>query len=68
MPQFSTARSHDASSTRSSATSRAQNHPDNRGGWGIGNLGPIPEGLVTWRIAAPLLVLACLAVRKEDAA
>ncbi len=34
-------------------------HDDNRGGWRIGNIGPIPEGLVTWWIAAPLLVLAC---------
>jgi ubiquinol-cytochrome c reductase cytochrome c subunit len=24
---------------------------DNRGGWGIGNIGPIPEGMVAWLIA-----------------
>jgi quinol---cytochrome-c reductase cytochrome c subunit len=35
------------------------NHVDNAGGWGIGNLGPIPEGLVAWWIAAPLLILSC---------
>jgi len=40
-------------------------HPDNRGGWGIGNIGPIPEGLVTWWIAAPLLILSCLAVGRR---
>ena len=40
-------------------------HPDNRGGWGIGNLGPIPEGLVTWWIAAPVLLLSCLAVGRR---
>ncbi len=40
-------------------------HPDNRGGWGVGNLGPIPEGLVTWWIAAPLLLLSCLAVGRR---
>ena len=40
-------------------------HPSNRGGWGIGNLGPIPEGLVTWWIAAPLLLLCCLAVGRR---
>jgi ubiquinol-cytochrome c reductase cytochrome c subunit len=40
-------------------------HPRNRGGWGIGNLGPIPEGLVTWWIAAPLLLLSCLAVGRR---
>jgi ubiquinol-cytochrome c reductase cytochrome c subunit len=39
--------------------------PDNRGGWGIGNLGPIPEGLVTWWIAAPLLIVACMALGRR---
>jgi ubiquinol-cytochrome c reductase cytochrome c subunit len=34
--------------------------PDNRGGWGIGNIGPIPEGLVAWWIAGPLLIGLCL--------
>ena len=41
-----------ASSTRSSATSSYAKHPDDRGGWAIGHLGPVPEGLVTWLIAA----------------
>jgi hypothetical protein len=41
------------------------NHPDNRGGWGIGNIGPIPEGLVTWLIAMPLVLLACLVVARR---
>jgi ubiquinol-cytochrome c reductase cytochrome c subunit len=41
------------------------NHPDNRGGWGIGNLGPIPEGLVSWWIAGPLLIVACRAVGRR---
>jgi ubiquinol-cytochrome c reductase cytochrome c subunit len=40
-------------------------HPDNRGGWGIGNIGPIPEGLVAWWIGAPLLLIACLAVARR---
>ncbi len=40
-------------------------HPDNRGGWGIGNIGPIPEGLVTWWIAAPLLIFMCLLLAKR---
>lgn len=41
------------------------NHPDNRGGWGIGNIGPIPEGLVAWWIGAPLLVLSCRMVGRR---
>ena len=40
-------------------------HPSDRGGWGIGNLGPIPEGLVTWWIALPLLVVACVLLGKR---
>jgi ubiquinol-cytochrome c reductase cytochrome c subunit len=40
-------------------------HPNNHGGWGIGNIGPIPEGLVAWWIAAPLLLLACLVVARR---
>ena len=36
-------------------------NPDNRGGLGIHNIGPVPEGLVAWVVAiAALLVLARL--------
>ena len=31
-------------------------HPDDRGGWGIGNIGPVPEGMVTWLLAAVALL------------
>ncbi len=40
------------------------NRPLNRGGWSIGNLGPIPEGLVAW-LAALLLAVVCLAVGRR---
>jgi ubiquinol-cytochrome c reductase cytochrome c subunit len=40
-------------------------HPDDRGGWAIGHLGPIPEGLVTWFIGAALLVAFCMALGKR---
>jgi quinol---cytochrome-c reductase cytochrome c subunit len=33
---------------------------ENRGGWRIGNIGPIPEGLVSWWIAVPLVIVACM--------
>jgi ubiquinol-cytochrome c reductase cytochrome c subunit len=32
-------------------------HPDNLGGWGIGRIGPIPEGMVAWLLAAAALLL-----------
>jgi ubiquinol-cytochrome c reductase cytochrome c subunit len=36
--------------------------PHRPGGWGIGFLGPVPEGLVTWFLAMPLLIGLCLII------
>jgi ubiquinol-cytochrome c reductase cytochrome c subunit len=35
-------------------------NPDRPGGWGLGVLGPVPEGLVTWFLAIPALIVLCL--------
>ena len=35
-------------------------HPKDQGGWGIGNVGPIPEGMVAWFLAATSFVMLCL--------
>jgi ubiquinol-cytochrome c reductase cytochrome c subunit len=35
-------------------------HPDDRGGWAIGHIGPVPEGLVTWLLAGSALVGVCV--------
>jgi ubiquinol-cytochrome c reductase cytochrome c subunit len=40
-------------------------HPDDRGGWALGHLGPVPEGLVTWLIAAAALVFTCMTIGKR---
>ncbi|HZT17336.1 MAG TPA: c-type cytochrome [Gaiellaceae bacterium] len=40
-------------------------HPDDRGGWAIGHLGPVPEGLVAWFIAAVALVAVCMVIGKR---
>ena len=32
-------------------------HPDNAGGWGIYNIGPIPEGIAAWFIALLAMVI-----------
>ena len=32
-------------------------HPDNAGGWGIYNIGPIPEGIVAWFVALAAMVI-----------
>ena len=31
-------------------------HPDDRGGWSLAHIGPIPEGLVAWLLAGSVLV------------
>jgi ubiquinol-cytochrome c reductase cytochrome c subunit len=37
----------------------ATKKPHDRGGWGIGHIGPVPEGMVAWFIAAVVLVGLC---------
>jgi ubiquinol-cytochrome c reductase cytochrome c subunit len=39
--------------------------PEDAGGWGISHLGPFPEGMVTWLIAAVVLVVTCIVVSKR---
>jgi ubiquinol-cytochrome c reductase cytochrome c subunit len=34
--------------------------PTRPGGWGLGYIGPVPEGLVTWFLAMPALLVLCL--------
>ena len=41
---------------------RYAQHPDDAGGWPLGHLGPVPEGIVTWLIAAAVLVAVCVAI------
>ena len=40
-------------------------HPDDRGGWALGHLGPVPEGLVTFFIAAAALVFTCMVIGRR---
>jgi quinol---cytochrome-c reductase cytochrome c subunit len=37
-------------------------HPDDRGGWGIGHIGPVPEGIVAWLLAGAALVGVCAVI------
>jgi ubiquinol-cytochrome c reductase cytochrome c subunit len=37
-------------------------HPDDKGGWAIGHLGPIPEGFVAWFIGMLSLVAVCIVI------
>jgi ubiquinol-cytochrome c reductase cytochrome c subunit len=40
-------------------------NPDDRGGWAIGHIGPVPEGLVTWFLAAAVLVASCVVLGRR---
>jgi ubiquinol-cytochrome c reductase cytochrome c subunit len=40
-------------------------HPQDPGGWSIGRLGPWPEGMVTWLLAAVVLVGMCVVFAKR---
>jgi ubiquinol-cytochrome c reductase cytochrome c subunit len=57
MPRFGERQldEHDVDSIARYVTQVAQ-HPVDRGGWGIGNVGPIPEGLVAWLLAGGVLL------------
>jgi ubiquinol-cytochrome c reductase cytochrome c subunit len=42
-------------------------HPDNAGGWGIYNIGPIPEGMVAWFIGLAALVIVARLIGERAA-
>jgi ubiquinol-cytochrome c reductase cytochrome c subunit len=42
-------------------------HPSNKGGWGIYNLGPIPEGMVAWFLLLAALVLTARLIGETTA-
>ena len=37
-------------------------HPADPGGWSLGRLGPVPEGIVAWLVAAVACVGFCVVV------
>jgi quinol---cytochrome-c reductase cytochrome c subunit len=43
-------------------------HPDNRGGWSIGNIGPIPEGMVAWLLGIVALLIGIRLIGERTAA
>jgi ubiquinol-cytochrome c reductase cytochrome c subunit len=59
MPQFSKTAISDRQLNSIIAYVQALKKPDDPGGWGIGHVGPVPEGIVAWVIAAIVLVGLC---------
>ena len=65
MPRFTTKAISDRELDSIVAYVQYAKHPDDRGGWAIGHLGPVPEGLVTWLIAAVALIGVCMVIGKR---
>jgi len=62
MPRFSTKRLSDRELDSIIRYVQLTRDPVDRGGWSIGNLGPIPEGIVAWLLAGSALVLLAAAI------
>jgi len=65
MPRFSTKQISDSELDSIIRYVTYAKHPDDRGGWALGHLGPIPEGLVTWFVGIALLVGTCIVIGKR---
>lgn len=69
MPRFSEAQLDQADLDSIARYVQLTQNPDDAGGWGIGHIGPVPEGLVAWlaAVAALLLVARLIGERNEGA-
>ena len=65
MPRFSPKQISNADLDSIIAYVEYAKHPDDRGGWALGHIGPVPEGLVTWFIAAVVLIAVCVVLGKR---
>jgi ubiquinol-cytochrome c reductase cytochrome c subunit len=65
MPRFSEKAISDEQLNSLIAYVQYAKHPDDRGGWALGHLGPVPEGLVAWFLAATVLVAVCVVIGKR---
>jgi ubiquinol-cytochrome c reductase cytochrome c subunit len=65
MPNFSTRDISDKDLNSIIAYVDYTKNPTDAGGWGINHLGPFPEGMVTWLLAIPLLLLICRLIGKK---
>jgi ubiquinol-cytochrome c reductase cytochrome c subunit len=65
MPRFSERQISDAELDSIISYVLYAKHPDDRGGWALGHVGPVPEGLVTWFVGIVLLVGTCAVIGKR---
>jgi ubiquinol-cytochrome c reductase cytochrome c subunit len=62
MPKFSAKAISDRELNSIVAYVNSAKRPADPGGWGLGHIGPVPEGLVAWFIAGVVLVVTCVAI------
>jgi quinol---cytochrome-c reductase cytochrome c subunit len=62
MPSFSRKAINDRQLNAIIAYVERSKNPEDRGGIGIGHIGPVPEGIVAWLVAAVVLVGVCLLI------
>lgn len=60
MPRFSRTQISDGELDSLIAYVEYAKRPNDAGGWALGHVGPVPEGLVAWLLAAASLVTLCL--------
>jgi ubiquinol-cytochrome c reductase cytochrome c subunit len=65
MPRFSRQRLSDAQLDSVIRYVQWAQSPEDPGGWAIGHLGPIPEGLVAWLIGGSVLVVVTLLIGRR---
>jgi quinol---cytochrome-c reductase cytochrome c subunit len=65
MPRFSKRQISDAELNSIVRYVRYTRNPNDSGGWSLGRVGPITEGLVAWLIAGVLLVATCLVIGRR---
>jgi ubiquinol-cytochrome c reductase cytochrome c subunit len=65
MPAFSTKVLSDRQLDSIVAYVQYARNPDDRGGWAIGHIGPVPEGIVSWFIAGVALVATCMVIGRK---
>jgi ubiquinol-cytochrome c reductase cytochrome c subunit len=65
MPRFSKTAITDAQLDSIVRYVQYANSPDDRGGWALGHIGPVPEGLVAWLLATAALVAVCVLIGRR---
>jgi quinol---cytochrome-c reductase cytochrome c subunit len=65
MPKFPQSQISDDDLDKLIAYVMRSKHPEDAGGWGIGHIGPVPEGIVAWFVAIFVLAGLCAVIGRR---